>query len=251
MKALQLFLAMVLLSVQPVFAQEADQVSAQADTSAVVAKVLGQEIRENELVPEKADGATPEQLEQYKKAMLTSLIFGRLIDGFIKENNIETAGAEVKQFVQKVKAEQEAGKQQFLTRKADIEKALNDETLDAAGKEGYQQQLEQVNTIIKQFETVSQAPVNEDIAKEFIKSWKINQALYAKYGGRVIFQQAGPEPLDAYKGFLKEHEAKGDFVISDPKLKEMFWDYFVNDSIHTFLPEEEAKRAMTTSWWVE
>jgi hypothetical protein len=51
--------------------------------------------------------------------------------------------------------------------------------------------------------------MKRQIAQQFVKSWKINKALYAQYGGRVIFQQAGVEPLDAYRDFLKEQEKKG------------------------------------------
>ena len=35
-----------------------------------------------------------------------------------------------------------------------------------------------------------------------IEQWKASQSLYKKYGGRVVFQQTGPEPLDAYHEYL-------------------------------------------------
>ena len=41
--------------------------------------------------------------------------------------------------------------------------------------------------------------MRHDMASGIIRQWKINKALYDQYGGRIIYQQLGPEPLDAYR----------------------------------------------------
>jgi hypothetical protein len=64
-----------------------------------------------------------------------------------------------------------------------------------------------------------------EIAAAFIRQWKINRALYQQYGGRISFQQRGPEPLDAYRRFLEERQARGDFNIVNKKLEAEFWHY--------------------------
>ena len=46
------------------------------------------------------------------------------------------------------------------------------------------------------------------VARQFIQAFKVNQSLYAEYGGRVLFQQAGPEPIDAYRDFLRDEPAE-------------------------------------------
>lgn len=74
----------------------------------------------------------------------------------------------------------------------------------------------------------------EQLAKAFVLRWKVNRALYRQYGGRIIFQQAGPEPLDAYRTFLQEQEALGQFKILDPSFAQEFWHYFVTDELHDF-----------------
>jgi hypothetical protein len=89
----------------------------------------------------------------------------------------------------------------------------------------------------------------KSIAEESVRNWKFNQSLYKKYGGRVAFQQAGPEPLDAYRRFLEEHEKRGTFTIFDPNLRQLFWDYFVNDRHHTFYPQEIAERIFDQPSW--
>ena len=82
---------------------------------------------------------------------------------------------------------------------------------------------------------------------------KIDRALYGQYGGRVIFQQGGPEPLDAYRRFLEERKETGAFAIVDKAFEAKFWDYYRNDAIHSFYPpgSEEEKMAFDTPWWLQ
>jgi hypothetical protein len=89
----------------------------------------------------------------------------------------------------------------------------------------------------------------EFFIKEQIVRWKTNKALYDKYGGRVRFQQMGPEPLDAYKAFLKENEKNKSFIIHDEALKEAFWSYYNTQSSHHFYSDEVGKEIMSKPIW--
>jgi hypothetical protein len=95
------------------------------------------------------------------------------------------------------------------------------------------------------------AAARREIGAAFIRQWKINKALHEQYGGRIIFQQTGPEPLDAYRKFLEEAQARGDFEILDGGLEEAFWKYYRDDSIHSFFApgsKEEAQAFATPPW---
>lgn len=83
-----------------------------------------------------------------------------------------------------------------------------------------------------------------------IRRWKVNKSLYEAYGGRVIYQQLGPEPLDAYRQYLRERQAAGDFSIADPAMERHFWAYFTDDSKHDFMApgSEDLKLAFTCPW---
>ena len=100
-------------------------------------------------------------------------------------------------------------------------------------------------------ESAEDAAARQEIAAAFIKQWKINKALHEQYGGRVMFQQGGPEPLDAYRAFLEERQAAGDFTIDDPAMVPEFWRYYRDDSIHSFFapgsPEEQ--QAFSAQLW--
>jgi hypothetical protein len=92
----------------------------------------------------------------------------------------------------------------------------------------------------------------EQVAAAFIRQWKINRSLYKQYGGRIIFQQGGPEPLDAYRLFLQEQKRKGAFTILDKAFEEKLWEYYLTDSKHSFYPagSREEKQAFEAPWWL-
>jgi hypothetical protein len=64
----------------------------------------------------------------------------------------------------------------------------------------------------------------EQVASPFIRQWKIDRALNKQYGGRIVFQQGGPEPLDAYRRFLEEQKKRGAFTILNKGFAAKFWD---------------------------
>ncbi len=100
-------------------------------------------------------------------------------------------------------------------------------------------------------ESAEERAAREEIAAAFILQWKINRSLHEQYGGRIIFQQGGPEPLDAYRKFLDENAARGDFKVVNKDLEAGFWRYYRDDSIHDFFEPgsaEEAKALADPPW---
>jgi hypothetical protein len=96
-------------------------------------------------------------------------------------------------------------------------------------------------------------PARIDRVKATIRQWKINKALYQKYGGRIIYGQSGPVPLDAYREYLQEQEEQGKFAILNKEYEELFWNYFISDSLHTFYEKgsRAGKEAFAAPRWVE
>jgi hypothetical protein len=100
-------------------------------------------------------------------------------------------------------------------------------------------------------ESAEEKASREEVATAFIHQWKVNRALYQQYGGRILFQQGGPEPLDAYRKFLEESAARGDFRIANKELEAGFWRYYRDDSIHDFFEPgsaDEAKAFADPPW---
>ena len=92
--------------------------------------------------------------------------------------------------------------------------------------------------------------LREAMARDLIQSWKVNRALFAEYGGRVIYQQLGPEPLDAYREFLRSRQAAGEFELLESVIQEGFWPYFNNEQLHDFMTPDMAQKAFATAPWV-
>ena len=100
-------------------------------------------------------------------------------------------------------------------------------------------------------ESAEDKAARDEITADLIRQWKINRALYQQYGGRIVFQQGGPEPLDAYRKFLEESSARGDFRITNPGLDAGFWRYYRDESNHEFFKDgsaEEAKAFANPPW---
>lgn len=92
-------------------------------------------------------------------------------------------------------------------------------------------------------------PGTAEEGSEFVRSWKIAQALFRRYGGRVIDNQSDLVPFDAYRDFLKEHEQRGSFTILDERLRRSFWRPYLSDSAFTFLSAARAQAAFDHAAW--
>jgi hypothetical protein len=100
-------------------------------------------------------------------------------------------------------------------------------------------------------EAVQAEQMRRDMGRAIIRQWKLNRPLYQHYGGRIIYQQLGPEPLDAYRSYLEARQAAGDFAIQDKDMERAFLRYFKEDSLHAcYVPgSEEEARAFTVALW--
>jgi hypothetical protein len=84
-----------------------------------------------------------------------------------------------------------------------------------------------LDTVLKQIK--SQVP---DFLQQTIKIWKINQSLYKKYGGGVVFQQAGLEPVDAWFAFFKSEVNNGNLVFNNKDFEDQFWNKITPNKTH-------------------
>lgn len=194
-----------------------------------------------------------------EKDRLNGLIFGALLDQYAKENKIEPAEEEIRVFLDK---QEEMSKRSLVESEQErvrLVEELKSKTLTEEQRKEKQSALELTESILKtQRESREEAkgveqqlrPMLRDMAIQWVRTWKINQSLFKKYGGRVIFQQAGVEPLDAYRDFLTEQQKKGAFRIMDEAAEVSFWKYFTDDTMHTFFGKDEGARLMEKPFWL-
>ena len=161
-----------------------------------------------------------EQIRAGSAQEVQSAIISRLFDDYAASHGIQAADAEVDSWIDNLRRGMQAS---GLT----AEEELTAE------------------------ETEQLAHMRRKMGQSIIRQWKINRALYRQYGGRIIYQQLGPEPLDAYRQFLQEQQAAGAFRIVDPAFEDEFWWYFTDDSMHTFMERgsEDEAGAFTVPPW--
>lgn len=190
---------------------------------------------------------------------LNGQIFGSLLEQFAKDNKIEPTEEELDAFVLKTEEKKQQHQIKMEEDRHKLKQELEDSSLSNREREQKKSHLQAIENILKTTREVKEQtrgmeeqmrPMKRQMAQHFVRTWKINKALYEKYGGRVIFQQAGVEPLDAYRDFLKEQEKKGSFEILDKHYDAGFWRYFMNDAMHTFYSKDDGAKFINTPWWM-
>lgn len=85
------------------------------------------------------------------------------------------------------------------------------------------------------------------MAEGTVLTWKIDKALYQRFGGKVIFQQANPlEPVEAQRKFFEEQEKAGTLVFLDGNVRRQFYEYYLRD--HPFVvPPSQVN--YDKPWW--
>jgi hypothetical protein len=228
----------------------------------VLAEVMGQKVCLNDIEPaldaknkqqESTNGTPYDIWLKQTRASKMGRYFKPLWDEYVKEKGLTVSQQEIKEFNEKMAGLAAAQKNRWERQKDNFAKELIAENLKKEKRAELQKRFDTCSRLIGNFHEPNLAYQNahNDVAKTFILSWKINQALYQQYKGRVIFQQAGIEPLDAYRQFLEEQQSKDKFRFLNKDAENLFWDYYKSDK-HTFIKDpNEIESAMTTPWWLK
>lgn len=208
----------------------------------VAATVLGTEIRTSD----------PEDLRY--------LILRPLTDRYAAGRGIEVTPAEIDAYLARMAAVAERDRRERDARLARIKRELAAPGLADDRRTALAAEHEMLAQLARDLdhgaatpqEAAEEAQARRTVAAAFIRQWKINQALYRELGGRIVFQQGGPEPLDAYRRFLEDQQTRGAFAIADAGLAAAFWRYYRDDAIHSFYPAGSADeaRAFASPWWL-
>lgn len=181
----------------------------------------------------------------------------KLTDQYAAERGIDVTQEEIDAYIQGTQRIAEKDRLQREARLEEIEgrlgaKDLGDHERKALASE--RDSLNQLQSDLREMSGGDQDEVRQArqaVASAFVRQWKLNQTLYREYGGRIVYQQGGPEPLDAYRKFLEAQREQGALEILNKGLGDRFWRYYTNDAIHSFYPpgSEEEKRTFAKPWW--
>ncbi|MBX9600162.1 MAG: hypothetical protein K2X35_04120 [Bryobacteraceae bacterium] len=182
---------------------------------------------------------------QYRSSKLAGRIWGVLREEYCRANGCLPTDEDLQAFQEaSVRMEQER-------RVRDAARLKELEHLIAAAPPDRRAKLEEERRVLASADQAlrgSNPRGDRRMAEMWVAPWKFYRALYRQYGGRVIFQQAGPEPLHAMTKFLEEHEAAGAFAIYDPELRQAFWAYYRTVG-HNHMPD--GGKFLETPWWLQ
>jgi hypothetical protein len=182
-----------------------------------------------------------------------------LVKQYIEDNKLQATAAELAGFLQRKQLLMEKNRIKLDTRRDQIRQTLTETSLTAQARAQLEKErdaLDQMDKAMRQAEsragTAESDAAETLVARSFIEQWKVNRALYRQYGGRVIYQQGGAEPLDAWQQFLRDAQKAGQFSILQQEMQSALWSYYTTDSIHRFYPDGAASKepAINTPWWM-
>jgi hypothetical protein len=248
-------LGLFLLLRQPTGAQPKSQAAPHTIESPTdeVARVFGRVVLRREIEPTaewldkrnehiQKRGITPGlvSLEEYRRGQLHTLIVKPLFEEYREREKLDPTEEEVAEFIvrwREAKERAEQYRQETLQKRQDeaeqLRTRLRTQALTRTQRLRLTERVRRMEAEIVALKQLISASdnANDDegdrrFAQWWLTRWRLQQSLYRRYGGRVIYQQVGPEAIDAMRDFLREHEEQGRFTISDSKLNALFWTPF-------------------------
>ena len=100
-------------------------------------------------------------------------------------------------------------------------------------------------------EEAAATAARRQITEKMVRRWTVDQALYQRFGGRVVFQQAGVEPVDAWLALIEESLDSGLLEILDPDYRDLFAELREYADNHgDVLEDEEVAEIFSQPWWL-
>lgn len=196
-------------------------------------------------------GAT--RITEAEKDDLGGRVLGLLLENYAAERKITVTDEEVG----KLLARLAQGETEERARIAGLEAELRSDQLAAEDRKRKADELASLRSLpdasgeegLSEDEKKELAGLRDRMARALIRAWKINRALFDQYGGRVVYQQGGPEPLDAYRKFLEERMNAGAFKLADPKYETNLWRIYTHNELHDFVPDDRRSALIHTPPW--
>jgi hypothetical protein len=172
--------------------------------------------------------------------------FGRpVVERFVKREKIEATRDEIMKFKSNFRKRDERNLHEWEARLLELKKELAEPNLSNEDKTKLERERAAYEELVVSKRESRVADVPEEMARTFIVTWKTERELHRMYGGRVIFQQAGPEALDGRRRLFEQAEKNGDIRFTDAGVRYLFY-YYANMS-HTVIDE----KTLESPWFLE
>jgi hypothetical protein len=210
-----------------------------------VAKIRSALVFARELQPRET-ATDPAMLHRLRKDRLAAMIWTAVKEEFCRTRDCTPSETEIAQFQEAMIKQKEQSIREMESQLRGLDSAIARQQPASA----QHARLERDRAALaKTLDTLraTAAVFDRRIDAGFVGNWKFFRELHHAYGGRVIFQQAGPEPLDAMRKVLEEQEKLGTFAVYDPALRNAFWQYYTITG-HTPMPDGAS--FLEKPWWL-
>ena len=218
-----------------------------ADTP--VAVVFGQPIHIRDLAA--AGGAKATDAAGAERAQgdaLRARVWAAVFGEFARRRNIEPTAAEIDSQIEGQRRMTARLAAERVQQREALVAELKSPNVSDARRQAAQQHLDTLDRLAefdarraRELKDPAQQKLQREserrVATQWVRQWKLDQALFREFGGRIVFQQAGWEPIDAYRKLLLQAEASGQLVLPDPASRSAVYRYFE----HRFVYADEAK----------
>ncbi len=193
-------------------------------------------------------------LAEGRKSQLSYGIMQEARKHFLKEMKMEPTEKEVDSYLAFMQRSADKMKQENLKEIARLKKEVAKPGLSSRDRDLMEENIrmmQEINQGVDRKKSQEDLKIDRQLAEQAVAEWKFYKALYHKYGGRVIAQQAGYEPIDALKAFLEEMKKKGDYRILDPAYEGVFQETldYIDNPNHDFVDKAEAEKYFADPWW--
>jgi hypothetical protein len=222
-----------------------------------VAEILGKAVYEEDLVPSQAAAEQKTKLspaeyqdwhERTRQGALRDRVWSAVFSDYTEKKKIEPTSDEIDSQIRQQKKFMAEDKVRREKQREELAVELTSPGLSEARRKQAQQHLDTLNSLREHDNRLEQErkdpgrakmwqDAQQRVSRQWVKQWKVNQALYREFGGRLIFQQAGWEPIDAYRALLDRYQANKGFVVHDRSLQDAVYGYFQ----HKFVYADEKK----------
>jgi len=203
-----------------------------------------------------------EEFSQWKQDALRQTLAYEVMEEarkrFLKEMKMEPTQQDIDGYIAFLHRARQADSKQRAEARAKLQQELQQPGLGEETRAAAKEKLSMLDEIDKYDVPPATAEARKEqqeseqtVAAMTVSGWKFNQALYRKYGGRVVFQQAGLEPIDAHKAFMQELETSGAYKILDPAYQDLFKEtseYF--DKKFQYADQAEIDKYFDSPWWL-
>ncbi len=238
------------------------------DSCDLVARVFDNDIcvadisvKESTIVAWKSINTSDEEIsariKQYRRRTLENRLWQLAADGMFGAMALNATDEEVSDFLRYKQIALGAAKEDARQHVEYLTKLLKENDFDDPEREKIQKSIDSHDKYQKSGDETEHQQMSKEhnkirqaykraIARVVIRKQKLDRVLYKKYGGRIVFQQVGVEPVDAYREFLQELVEKRHVVILSDSYKNLIEERLTLISqSKQFLHSEEAKLALS------